>query len=273
MNVDTPVRQFVCSATAGLLATVISHPFDTIAVHLATRRPMPRSLGELFYGVGPAAFQGLLVYGSLIQVYETLIDWGWPVLLAAAVAAIPESIVRGPMQAIQNMQQTGFRPRGAAYLWTLVQGSMGTLAREMPGNLVYFPTYNFVRARGYASWVAGAATGAAYTVAVYPIEAMRSQLVTGKPIRPTYQGSGPYFVKMVILGLFVQFFYTALIGPPPQPNLPPSTCCCCCCSPSSCSSSCCCCCGGCCCCERASRASQATPRARPSRSSTARRAR
>ena len=69
---------------------------------------------------------------------------------------------------------------------------------------------------GYCyGWVAGALTGAAYTVVCQPLESMRAQLVTGaKKVRPTFQGSGPYFVRNILIVAFTQLFYEKLAGRP-----------------------------------------------------------
>jgi hypothetical protein len=193
---------FVCSAIAGVLSTAIAHPFDTIAVYMSTNRPLPHSCSSLYRGLGPAIFQGAVIYGALLGGYETLLSLGLPMLIASALSAVPESLLRGPFEAIKNLQQTEHVPDGG---WkgrarTILIGTLGTLGREVPGNIVYWHTQSYVRSHGGASWLAGAITGVTYTLAVYPIESMRTQMVTGvKKMRPNYRGLGSYFIRAVLM--------------------------------------------------------------------------
>jgi hypothetical protein len=211
-SLSLPGREFLCSSVAGVGATLITHPLDTWAVHRQTGRPLPAHPSGFFRGLGPAAVQGALIYGSLIGCFETFYSWGMPLAIAAAASAIPESAVRGPLEALKNLQQTGRTQGGWRLARTLGKGTMGTLAREIPGNTIYFCTYTWVRSHDVNPWLTGALTGAAYTVVCQPIESMRAQLVTGKALRPTFQGSGPYFMRSVLITAFVQYFYEKLLG-------------------------------------------------------------
>ena len=95
----------------------------------------------------------------------------------------------------------------------LVQGALGTLCREVPGNIAYFHTYDAVRSRGGGPFLAGLATGAAYSVICAPIESVRAQLVTGvRPLRPTYRGTLPYFTRCITVTGFLQLFYELFLG-------------------------------------------------------------
>ena len=76
-------------------------------------------------------------------------------------------------------------------------------------------TYEGARSAGAGAFLAGVCTGATYTAVIYPIEAARTQLVTGVwPLRFTYRGSGFFFARMVLATAFVQYFFEAILGRP-----------------------------------------------------------
>jgi hypothetical protein len=155
-----------------------------------------------FYrGLGPAVFQGALVYGVLLGTYEKLIsDHGFSWYAASLLSTIPESIVRGPLEAVKNMQQTLYRPTGKELVRTLAKATFGTWVRECPGNLVYFGTFDYMRKNTECSTIVSAAvTGALFGAIVFPLEAIRTQVATGKPVRLTYQGAMPYICRSVTM--------------------------------------------------------------------------
>ena len=61
---------------------------------------------QLYRGIGPACLQATMIYGAMLGTYEIARqDFGLSVYTAAATAAIPESMVKGPMEAIKNRSQ------------------------------------------------------------------------------------------------------------------------------------------------------------------------
>ena len=203
------------SAAAGVLGTALVHPLDTAAVLRSTGQPLPRwqQAHQLYRGLGPAALQGALIYGALLGCFEWFMSRGCTLPQAAALSAIPEGLVRGPLEAWKNLTQTRTNLRGSQLGRSLVQGTIGTLAREVPGNTVYFMMYDRMRNSSYGAVLSGLCTGAVYTLVVYPIESMRTQLVTGvRPVRPTYRGSGPYLARAALITCFVRSFYECMLG-------------------------------------------------------------
>lgn len=203
---------FVYSAMAGATGTAVSHPFDTWAVFRATNRPLPTPLA-FYRGVTVSCTQNALVYGVLLGTYEKLIsEHGFSWYTASLVSTIPEAAVRGPLEAWKNMQQTLYRPVGEELVRMLGKATFGTWIRECPGNLIYFGAFDYLRnSTDCSTIVAAALTGALFGAVVYPLEAIRTQVATGKPIRFTYRGAMPYIGRSVtmITCTFTAFkFYT-----------------------------------------------------------------
>ena len=165
------------------------------------------------------------MYGLLLGTYESFRADGWSLPLASVISTLPESIVRGPLEAIKNMQQTLRKPSGTELAMVLLKGTVGTWVRETPGNLVYFSSFDYFRKyTDVSTLTAGAATGALLAAAVYPIEAMRTQYVTGiRPIRPTFRGGLPYMGRSITMVAGTMVAYKLISGrdmgqPPPTDN-------------------------------------------------------
>jgi len=210
------IRDLVNSAAAGVGATIVTHPFDTWAMHRQTGRQLPTRPMAFFRGLGPACLQAAAIYGVLIGGFELMhSSWGWSVFAASAASALPESVVRGPLEAMKSIQQAGVTGMGRQqYISAFFKGTLGTLMREVPGNTTYFCTYMWVRSKDAHPWVAGALTGAVYTIVGQPIESMRAQIVTGAKVQPTLRGIGPYMVRNILVVAFTQLFYEGFAGRP-----------------------------------------------------------
>ncbi len=130
-------QQVLVCGTSGVIATALTHPLDTWAVHRQTGRPLIFTPRNLYRGISPACFQASLIYGVFLGSYEYArnpqgLDFG--IIGAAAASAIPESIVKGPLEALKNMRQTGTklpRPILTAGALRLLAATGGILAREV----------------------------------------------------------------------------------------------------------------------------------------------
>ena len=209
--------RLVVPSLAGITATFATHPIDTFVVHRMIGSKEMLSLSKLYRGVIPACAQATVIYSCMLGTYEFCRGpLSYTIPLAACVAAIPETLVKGPLETIKNRSQTKkVWPQSLkGRLRLLSLGTLGMLCREVPGNVAYFWTYEYVCRQGYSPMVGGAAAGAAFTGLVYPIDAMRAQFVTGRSIlhlRPTYRGVAPYLVRAMAVtsALFSSFQFIA----------------------------------------------------------------
>ena len=190
------------AAAAGVVAVAVTHPLDTWVVYQQTGRRLPSvraSPGVLFRGLPPALVQASIIYGAMLGSYEWLRgEHGVSVVAAAALSAIPESMVKGPLEAVKNMRQTQqCLPRlpSVAALRLAGVGFAACLARELPGNIAYFYSYEEARRRGWGTVVAGAAAATGFALCSYPFEVLRAQLVTGAKREWTLRGMGPYLLR------------------------------------------------------------------------------
>lgn len=213
----TVALQFGVPAVSGVVATVLTHPIDTYAIHRMTGRAIESfRIPVLYRGVVPAVGQAVFIYGAMLGTYEMMRSLDFSVVSAATLSAFPESLVKGPLEIIKNRRQTKKRwpQKMSSRLRLLGLGTFGMLCREMPGNIAYFQAYEWARHRNYSPMFAGAIAGAAFTAIAYPIDAMRAQYVTGtslKNVYPTFRGVQPYLFRAVAVTsiLFGSFEFIA----------------------------------------------------------------
>ena len=200
---EVALKSLVLPACAGIFATVLTHPLDIWVVHAQTGRrdqlkAALRTEGVRVFlrGLGPATLQAALIYSVMFGTYDLFRDhFHQPYYIAAALAAFPESAVKGPLEAFKNLRQTNRPIRAMA----IAQGTFGMLLREVPGNVAYFGAYETVFEKSGSALLGGMCAGVAFTGCVYPLDAMRTQLVTGVPLRFTYRGSGQFLVRAITI--------------------------------------------------------------------------
>lgn len=155
----------------------------------------------LYRGCATSCLQNGLTFGILFGAFDYFkrpasqggCELSLP--LAAMAASVPEAAVRGPLEALKNMQQTGT----ACFSWSrLGKATFAMLCREAPGNVVYLGTYTAAKERlGRSSLEAGGLAGIAYAVCIYPIDSVRTQIATGQTqIRPTYKGVSTFALRI-----------------------------------------------------------------------------
>merc|ERR1712166_1067322 len=139
---SSPGRLLVASAGAGVVATAISHPLDTWAIHRMVGKPLHLSPANLYRGIGPACLQAVAIYGAMLGSFAVMREHlGYSMVVSAMVAAVPEGLVKGPLEALKNLRQTKTPVSGRV----LAVGTVGMLCRELPGNVAYFGAYEAVR--------------------------------------------------------------------------------------------------------------------------------
>lgn len=194
------------AAAAGVVAVALTHPLDTWVVHRQTRRQLCfKKISVLYRGITPALGQAAIIYGVMLGTYEYLRQKEFTPVYAGALSAIPESMVKGPLEAIKNNYQTdrpslpnGLKARVKFLCWS----TFGMLLREIPGNICYFWTYEECRKANISPFLSGAAAATTFTAAVYPLDAFRAQKVTGVKTKFTFKGVVPYWIRgMAVTGI------------------------------------------------------------------------
>jgi len=109
-------------------------------------------------------------------------------------------MVNGPFETLTNRRQIGLRLplTVSARMSILMKGTAAALLREAPGTQVYYHSYEWSQAKGLNTFLGGAIAGACSTACAFPLDSIRAQLVTGRPIRPTFRGMGPIMLAQAL---------------------------------------------------------------------------
>lgn len=195
------MEQIAVSAFSGVVAAAVTHPLNTLGVHKQTGRKIQCRPSLLYRGLGPACLQASLVYSIFLGSYDCAHgQLGCSVTVAAVASAVAESAVNGPLETLKNLRQTGQKLPllVSARASILLKGSLGLLCREIPGNEVYFCSYEWTRFKGLNALLGGVVAGACFTAVTFPLDSMRVQLVTGRPVWPTFRGFGPLLLEATV---------------------------------------------------------------------------
>jgi hypothetical protein len=173
LSVVASEMEFGIAAAAAACATAVTHPLDTLITQAqAGVQWTPRAL---YRGFALACAGNALSYGLLIGIYSSWRESGHDLATAAAASACAESVLRGPFDALKVLRQIGVETGKAR---AVVKGTLATLARELPGNVVYFSTYETLRGPTFLEQAfAGFAAGAAIAAVGFPLDTLRVRWV------------------------------------------------------------------------------------------------
>lgn len=129
---------------------------------------------------------------------------------AGVASAVPESLIKGPTEAVKVLKQASAWPPPAALgsmASLAAKGVVGMLMREVPGNVGYFHAMEAVRSAGFSPLAAGVAAAAGFTAAAYPLDVCRVQLVLRQPLRPSMRGVTPFLIRGSAITACLLAFY------------------------------------------------------------------
>jgi hypothetical protein len=185
----------LAGALAGAFAALVTHPMDTLVVRKQSNRPPPRTLRDWYRGVGISMIGTGLIDAAMMGSFEGMMDLGLSPMLAAAAAGIPEASIRGPMEATKIMQQVKLPITSRS----IALGTGVMFAKEIPGNVLFLCVYHELKGETtLQTFGAGAFAGLLHSTVIYPIDALRTQLVTGEKLRFTYRGSAWFSARSLL---------------------------------------------------------------------------
>jgi|EP00670_Eutreptiella_braarudii_P002606 hypothetical protein len=212
------LESFAFGALSAVCATILTHPVDTLVVHRQTGKPRPTNLRGMYRGGAMACLQNGLTFGILFGSYDFFRapsehgGLGMALVPGAAMAAFPETIARGPLEAVKNMVQLQQRIN----LRRVAKASGVMLCREVPGNIAYFTTYEMARAHGAGALVSGALAGVTFAFLTFPIDTIRTQVAAGQRPRPSYRGVSGFALRIggygALMFAFNEFLWERVAG-------------------------------------------------------------
>jgi len=194
------IEQVAASSFSGITAAVTAHPLNTWGLFHQIGQGMQARPSLLYRGVGTACLHYSFSYGLSLGVYDYARTNECSTAMAAGLSGFFEAMVNGPFETLTNRRQTGLRlPRTAsARMSVLGKGTFAALLREAPSTQVYYHSYEWSQSRGLNTFLGGAIAGACCTACAFPLDSIRAQLVTGRPIRPTFRGMGPIMLAQAL---------------------------------------------------------------------------
>uniref|UniRef100_A0A7S0N6S7 Mitochondrial carrier protein n=1 Tax=Pyramimonas obovata TaxID=1411642 RepID=A0A7S0N6S7_9CHLO len=175
-------------ATAGALAgfakTMISHPLDTIKVHIQNQRPVPRQPRALYRGIAvPFVRNGIehsthFFFRGLVANYMHMVgvpgaDNAWAV---GFLAGFPQSILNTPMDYVRLKLQLA-QPMSVKQCY---RGFSWVMAKEAASGAVFYGCYEGIKSLGVPGGIAGSSAALCAMTLTYPVDVFKTRVQAGE---------------------------------------------------------------------------------------------
>lgn len=206
-NATTLLQDMIAGGIAGSAGIIVGHPFDTIKVRLqmGQQNIMSSPFIHLFRGIGAPVATAALVNATIFSSFAGASRLAEPQfgdlgknITGGAAAGIASSFVLCPSEHVkvrlQSTQQQVYRHSldaavqitKAHGLSGLYRGLLATIARQVPGFVIYFGAYDCIKKQcsnrlgksndWLGSILAGGTAGSLSWAAIYPIDLVKSRI-------------------------------------------------------------------------------------------------
>ncbi|KAJ8907984.1 hypothetical protein NDN08_008085 [Rhodosorus marinus] len=193
MNLEDLAAIATSGAMAGFAKTFVSHPLDTVKVHVQNNLKPPGSLPGLYRGIGvPLARNGFehSLHFFLRSVTESVMGSLGFVAAAANpflvgfVAGFPQAVLTTPMDYLRLQLQLNKVPKAV----NSFRGLPWVTLKESVSGMIFFGVYEFVKCFAHPG-IAGSAAALSAMLATYPVDTFKTRVQAGQTVAAATQMS------------------------------------------------------------------------------------
>jgi len=171
-------------AVAGFAKTMISHPLDTVKVHLQNKRVVPRTLGGLYRGITVPFIRNGVEHSTHFffrgLVAQALASSGLPgaenAWLVGFLAGFPQSALNTPMDYVRLQLQLK-QPIRMAMMY---RGLPWVVAKEATSGMIFYGFYEGMKAMHIPSGFAGSGSALLAMTLTYPVDVFKNRVQAGE---------------------------------------------------------------------------------------------
>lgn len=171
-------------AIAGFAKTMVSHPLDTVKVHIQNKRAVPRTIRALYRGIAvPFVRNGVehsthflfrgLVASSLAMSGIPGAENAW---LVGFLAGFPQSFVNTPMDYVRLQLQLKQQVKVAM----LYRGLPWVVAKEATSGMIFYGFYEGFRSMSWPAGLAGSSSALLAMTLTYPVDVFKTRVQAGE---------------------------------------------------------------------------------------------
>lgn len=168
------MESLIAGVFSGLAQTMIGYPLDTLKVWKQNNSSFHPSVRNLYKGIKYPLIQNPIICGSGFYTNDYLMKKTNNIYISSALAGFVNSIILAPLDyyKIRRQQQLNTNFFHCYKNYSIVA------SREIPANLVYFSSYNFLKKHDVSTELAGGCAGISSWVCTYPMDTLKTRMQT-----------------------------------------------------------------------------------------------
>ena len=179
------MNEAISGLTAGSIATIISHPLDTLKTlhqnNLTNQNINLKNLKihRLYYGIHYPIFSGMILNGYFFGVHSKINEYYKNHFLSGAITGVFFAPLVNPFEVYKVRRQIKKKNNIKVNLF---RGIFATFPREIIGCSIWFGCYNYFKEQNLNPCLTGALIGTLSWTCSYPIDVVKTRIQTNNSL-------------------------------------------------------------------------------------------
>jgi solute carrier family 25 (mitochondrial carnitine/acylcarnitine transporter), member 20/29 len=181
------IKEYIAGTIGGCIGTIISHPFDTLRIHLqtnSTKNIFNKGISSFYKGITPPllgiSLEKSIVFGTFYNLEKNPILKNkykkYNLYLNGFIAGFLSTIIVTPVERFKIALQTNQNIYNIK-INTIYSGWLSTILRESPGYAIYFKTYEMLKKENDSkikTFINGSLSGMSAWFFIYPSDKVKT---------------------------------------------------------------------------------------------------
>jgi solute carrier family 25 carnitine/acylcarnitine transporter 20/29 len=206
-------KHFLAGLISGTSQVIAGHPFDTLKVNIQNNNLKLFTLNfkNLYQGISYPLVTNSITVSIQFGVYSKLKNNNFNEIISSAGAGFVTGFMSSPIDRFKIKKQILAKDIYAKPF----KGMSLTLLREVPANIIYFGTYNYLRNNKFNILLSGGIAGFLSWLITYPIDVIKTRIQSDKYIniksaimkKNFYKGLTPCLLRAIFVNSIGFYVY------------------------------------------------------------------
>lgn len=173
-------KPFIAGLISGTSQVIAGHPFDTFKVNIQNNnlKYFNFNLKNLYQGISYPLITNSLTVSIQFGIYSRLKNNNCNEIISSSGAGLITGLITSPIDRFKIKKQILAKDIYSQPF----KGLHLTLLREVPANIIYFGSYNYMRNNKYNVLTSGGIAGFLSWLITYPIDVIKTRIQSDKYI-------------------------------------------------------------------------------------------